>query len=334
MKRVRKVKSLAEQVIDKNTKPPRPKPQVEFISSGSWTLNLALTGQIDKGFPLGKIINIVGDKSSGKTLVTLECIATEYHKNKNLEIDYIDAEADMNFDTETLYKFKLEPIFLDTIEKWKKHLIGKINNNKKELISILDSLDNIDSENEGEKGYHLERIKTLNQFFRQAKSGLKKKQGLLIIISQVRENIGVTFGKKLKRNGGKALGHNSSQEIWLAECKKIKKGDDVIGITVKAKVEKNKVWRAWREVFIDILYDYGIDNISSGVDYLFDLKDKQTGKCKKTGEFVFNNIEFKKRSSLISYIEENKLDDLLKTEMQKKCDIKEEDLTPNRRSKF
>jgi recombination protein RecA len=93
-----------------------------------------------------------------------------------------------------------------------------------------------------------------------------------MIISQVRENIGVTYGRSLKRTGGKAMDFFVSQVVWLREVEKIKVNDLVAGIKIQAKIDKNKAWKPYREVSFPILFEYGIDDAGSMVDFLIEHK--------------------------------------------------------------
>jgi recombination protein RecA len=146
----------------------------------------------------------------------------------------------------------------------------------------------------------------------------------LFIISQVRSKIGVTFGEKLYRTGGKALDFYTHQVMWLNEKEKLKKfvkGHDIVnGIRVRARLKRSKVSKPFRECEFTVLFDYGIDNIGSNIDYLFDLGGKKTGN-----NLIWDKNNFKSRSGLISYIEENNQEYDLEREVEKKWfEIEEE----------
>ena len=96
-----------------------------------------------------------------------------------------------------------------------------------------------------------------------------------MIVSQIRDNIGVTFGKKHTRSGGKALDFYASQVLWLAHIKRLsrthKKVKRVYGIKIKAKCEKNKISLPFREAEFDILFGYGVDNLGASLDWLEEI---------------------------------------------------------------
>lgn len=331
-------KKITEQIIDKNKK--EKKMEIEkFISSGSTLLDLALGG----GFPAGKIINIVGDKSTGKTLLAIETIAKN---RKKIKWFYDDSEAGFSFDTRNMYGFDMNVSnnCSFTIEDFEKNISKQLKELKenKTLVYVLDCFDSLTSEaeikrheKESEKGsYKVEKTKILSEFFRLTRQKIKNKNCILIIISQVRMNIGIMFGEKYTRTGGKALDHYSSQIIWLAETEKHKRKDRVTGVTVKVKVKKNKVGLPFRECFVDILFDYGIDDISSNLCFLYDLKTP-TGKMKSKEKIEWIDGNKYSLRKLIKHIEENNLEEDLKKEVIKKWDDIENSVSSKeRKNKF
>jgi recombination protein RecA len=343
---------------------------IDFFSSGCKILDLNLGG----GFAKGRMINIVGDKSTGKTLLTVECLVCNKIKNKDLKIIYDDAEAGFNFDTKAIYGieiYKEDYPHSSTIEDFDLNFqreIKKVKENQ-EAIYVLDSFDAIGSLDEAEKrdlnrklrlkgqkekgDYGMSKQKKSGDFFKDFIKEMRNKNVSLFIISQVRENIGVMFGEKYKRSGGKALDFYASQIIWLAVCEKIIKNDIVVGVRLKVQVKKNKVGYPFTECFIDVLFDYGIDNITSNVYYLFDLLDEQ-GKLKKVkkqkkedeeneeekkedkkSKLEFNNEKFSSVEELVFYIEQNNLKELLEKQVEEKFfKIRDSISTKNRIRKY
>lgn len=252
---------------------------IKYIRTGSVLLDAALGG----GYPRGRLVNIVGDSSTGKTLMAIEATANyhiEYPKGK---IDY--AETESAFDhgyagriglPEDAVNFPDKP---DTIEQFYKALNSFCDSIKHADggLYILDSLDGVSDEAEmgremGESTYGTGKAKGLSEMFRRIVRKLERKNVTLMIISQVRENIGVTFGDKLKRSGGKALQFYSSQVIWLANVGKIKckrRGiERTIGNDVRMVAKKNKCAEAFRPVDVPILFSYGMDDVSASVNFI------------------------------------------------------------------
>jgi hypothetical protein len=130
--------------------------------------------------------------------------------------------------------------------------------------------------------------KKLGSMFRQIVRKLNKSEVLLIIVSQVRDNIGVMFGERHRRSGGKWLDFYSSQFLWLAhaghEDRTINKIKRTIGINVRAKVKKNKIGLAHRSFDFTFLFGFGIDDLSANIDWLTEIdKLELVMECEKDG---------------------------------------------------
>jgi recombination protein RecA len=325
-----------------------------LIPSGADVFDLTLGG----GFPTGKIVNVVGDKSTGKTLMVSELISTAKKTyGKKLKWFYDDAEVGYNFNSSVLYGFEILPedgYSSDTIEDFDFNLGEQLEKIKEGeyLIYVLDCFDSLSSEAEieryeeerkaREKGkklekgsYKLEKQKALNLFFRIMKKKIKNKNCLLVILSQVRTKINVLFGEKYYRTGDKALDHYSSLIIWLAEAEKQKKKNRVTGITIKVNVKKNKVGKPFRVCYLEILFDYGVDNLTSNLMFLYDLKT-ETGKNKKNMENLeWDGEEYKILKDLVEHIEKNNLEEELKSRVIKKWnDIEEAISSKDRKAKW
>jgi len=183
------------------------------------------------------------------------------------------------------------------------------------LLYIIDSLDALTSEgglkrfedaaekDKPEKdSFNTEKPKYLSMsFFNNLCAIMKGKDVTLIIISQVRENIGIQFGETKKRNGGKAMDFYTHNVVWLAVKEKISQtilGKKITtGVVIKAKVKRSKVTKPYKEEDFIILFDYGPDNIASSLAYLYGPEKK---------ELEWNKKKYA-REELIKYIEHNNL---------------------------
>ena len=180
----------------------------------------------------------------------------------------------------------------------------------------------------------MNKQKEIGIFFRNMVLKIREKNFTLLLISQVRENIGVMFGAKYKRSGGKAIDFYASQVIWLAECEKLVKKNRTYGIRTKIRCTKNKVSKPFRTCYIDILFDYGIDNIKSNINYLYDLLDDR-GKLKSKTKKIKWNDEEMLPETLIKHIEKNNLEQELEQRVIEKWN-KIEDIisSKNRKKKY
>lgn len=338
--------------------------KINYLRSGSTLLDMVLGGNKNVfGYKSGCIFNIIGDSSSGKTFIANECLAYNFYKHKGkLKFLYDDCEQGYTFDSKNLYGFD---IMTEKMPKSKtvEELFVNINNFIDSIkedeagIYVVDSLDSLDSKEgkkraddriklakkgkEPEKGtYAMEKQKFLsNEFFRHLCQKLEEKNCLLILISQVRANIGVMFGEKYTRSGGKALDFYAHTCLWLAVAEKIKKTVKVngttverqIGVKIKAKSKKSKTPRPFRECFIDVFFDYGIDEIGSNINFLYNL-NTDTGKT-GNGICEWEGIEYT-RKELIKYIEENNLEEELKQKVINKNEEIEDGLKSDRKKRF
>ena len=142
------------------------------------------------------------------------------------------------------------------------------------VIDSLDALsDRAEKERDNDQGsYGMGKQKKMSEMFRRIVAELEKAGITLLVISQIREKIGVTFGEKYTRSGGKALDFYCSQIVWLADVGKLKrtvrKQERVTGVKVKAKCKKNKVGLPFRECDYQIEFGYGIDDLTSCLEFL------------------------------------------------------------------
>lgn len=284
---------------------PESKPTVELLDSGSTLLNLALGG----GYPQGKIVNIVGDNSTGKTLLMLEML---FHAKEEMGSDFIfcwdDAEDGLSFDTMAMYDYYIDkPNHSETVEELIVNVGKFLDFVEDESVPvsayIIDSLDALSCEAELKRAaerekaledgkepkgsYGMERQKLLGEFFRTTNRRIAENNCTLFIVSQVRENIGVMFGEKYRRNGGKSLDFYSAQIVWLAIAEKFKKKGIPTGVTIKAKVKKNKIGKPYRECLVPLLFDHGVDNTAGNILYACDhYTDKG---ARKTGALAVSS---------------------------------------------
>lgn len=354
----------ARSIVSENTR-------VEFLTTGSTVLNLVLSGLGRKGgIARGRVINLVGDGSSGKTLLALEIIARVFYqltrnpktfpRVKKIIIVYNNVEGVMDFPLEKMYNRKdadgnlikdgkqftdaVEWIQENTVEGFGRDYTRRVLDLKEGefLIYVTDSLDALVSEDSQERfieaaekdksedgSMGMEKQKYGGKFFGQLCGITKNKDATLIIISQIRENIGVKFGKKMKRAGGKAMDFYTHQVLWLAIRKHLTKTvlgiEGTYGVTVKAKLERSKVSKPYREGEFNVIFDYGIDRIISDLMFLYGPESKKVTLFGKS--FVSYNEALKS-------IEAEGLEDKLSELVEEKWAKVEEGIKQERKAKF
>lgn len=255
---------------------------VKYISSGSTMLDLALGG----GWALGRVANLVGDRSSGKTLLAIEMLANMFTKYGGEHLYYGETEAafdetyaenigmprGVNISDELR---TIEDFFADLKESYESIPKGGVG------AYVLDSLDALSDDAElkrdmDEGSYGTAKARKLSEAFRRGVRDVGNAGCLLMVISQIRDKIGVTFGETKTRSGGRALDFYASQIVWLVELGKRKKTvrgvERVIGIDVRARVRKNKVGTPHREAEFPIIFGYGVDDEMSMIEWLGKMK--------------------------------------------------------------
>jgi recombination protein RecA len=254
-----------------------PKMDVSFISSGCKTLDLALGG----GWARRRIANVVGDKAVGKTLIMIEAAANFALIEPKGKIRYREAESAFDNNYAAALGFPVERVDfgepIDTIEDVFEDLEKVLKGAKGPEIYIVDSLDSLSDRAEmdrkiDEGSYGMGKAKMLSQMFRRLVRDLANKDVTVFIVSQVRDNIGVTFGRKTTRSGGRALDFYASQVLFLSQLgrldRTISNVKRVTGVKVRAQVDKNKIGLPYRECGFPIMFGYGIDDWKSCADYL------------------------------------------------------------------
>ncbi len=271
-----------------------------FFPSGCAVLDCVLGG----GYVDGRIINIVGDKSTGKTLLAIEAAANYAHQWKDADIIYTEVEAafDMDFATQVGLPrdrvhfpegcFTVEDVFEDMGKRLEK-------NPDRRSLYILDSLDALSDRSElkrdlDEGTYGTAKAKQLSQLFRRLVQKLAKARCTVIIVSQVRDNVGVVFGKKYARSGGRALDFYASQVLYLSQKKilkrTIRKVERPVGVEIHARCEKNKVGLPFRQCQFPIIFAFGVDDAVASLDWLKEVdrldaadiaNDKELASMKK-----------------------------------------------------
>ncbi len=254
---------------------------VEAISSGSLSLDLALGVG---GIPRGRITEIFGPESSGKTTLGQHAIA-EAQKRGGIAA-YIDVEHALDPDYASRCGVNVDDMLIsqpDTGEQALEITEALVRSGAVDII-VIDSVAALvpQAEIEGEMGdTHVAlQARLMSQALRKLAAAIGKTGTAVIFINQLREKVGIVFGNPEVTPGGRALKFYSSVRIDLRRADTIKQGNEAIGSHVKARVVKNKVAPPFRSAEFDIMFDHGISREGSLVDLGVEL-----GLVSKSGAF-------------------------------------------------
>ena len=271
--------------------------EIDSISTGSIGLDIALG---IGGLPRGRIVEIYGPESSGKTTVALHCIAEAQRKDGIAA--FIDAEH------------ALDPVYARALGVDVDNLVISQPDTGEQALDIAESLIRsgaidilvVDSvaalvpkaEIEGDMGdSHVGlQARLMSQALRKLTGSIKKSNCVVIFINQLREKVGIMFGNPETTTGGRALKFFSSMRLEVRRVDTIKQGDKMLGSRTRVKVVKNKVAPPFKQVEFDIMYGTGISktgdllDVAAGIDVVkkagawYSYKDEKMGQGRENSK--------------------------------------------------
>ncbi len=288
------------------------KVNVETIPTGSLSLDLALGG----GIPRGRVIEVYGPESSGKTTLTLHAIA-EIQKQGGTAA-FIDAEHALDPAYAKRIGVDIENLLLsqpDNGEQALEIVETLVRSNAVDLI-VVDSVAALvpRAEIEGDMGdSHMGlQARLMSQALRKLTGVISRSKATVIFINQIRMKIGVMFGNPETTTGGNALKFYASVRMDIRRISQIKQGEEVIGNRTRVKVVKNKIAPPFRQAEFDIMYNQGISKSGDVLDLA-----SERGIVEKTGAwFAYNDQKIAQgREAAKKYLEDSPK---VMTEIEKK----------------
>lgn len=291
--------------------------KVDTFSSGSLSLDIALGG----GFPKGRIIEIYGPESSGKTTLALHGIASIQQDGGTAA--FVDAEHALDPQYAKKLGVDIDSLLISQPDNGEQALeiTEKLVRSNAVDIIVVDSVAALvpQAEIEGEMGdSHMGlQARLMSQALRKLTGIISKSKTTVVFINQIRMKIGVMFGNPETTTGGNALKFYSSVRVDIRRIGQIKSGEDIIGNRTRVKVVKNKIAPPFKKAEFDIMYNQGISRTGDVVDLAvekgivgksgawFDYKDKKIAQGREAAKQylvdnpkVMTEIEKKVRTEL------------------------------------
>ncbi|HEX7686818.1 MAG TPA: recombinase RecA [Burkholderiaceae bacterium] len=287
---------------------------IQVVSTGSLGLDIALGVG---GLPRGRVVEIYGPESSGKTTLTLQ-VAAEMQKLGGV-CAFIDAEHALDIQYAQKLGVNLQELLIsqpDTGEQALEIVDALVRSGSVDLI-VVDSVAALTpkAELEGEMGDSLPGLQArlMSQALRKLTGTIKKSNTMVIFINQIRMKIGVMFGSPETTTGGNALKFYASVRLDIRRIGSIKRGEEIIGNETKVKVVKNKVSPPFKEAEFDILYGAGISREGEIIDLGVAAKVVEKSGAwyayngEKIGQGKDNCREFLKENPALAVEIENKV---------------------------
>ena len=275
---------------------------VEAISTGSLSLDLALG---IGGVPRGRIVEIYGPESSGKTTLALHVLASA-QKNGG-EAAFIDVEHALDPTYARALGVDIENLLIsqpDTGEQALEITEQLVRSGAIDVI-VVDSVAALlpRSELEGEMGDSSVGViaRLMSQALRKLTGAVSKTNTVVIFINQLREKIGVMYGNPETTPGGRALKYFSSVRIDVRRIETLKSGGELIGNRTRAKIVKNKVAPPFKEAEFDIIYGEGISKVGE----ILDLACKLDIIDKAGAWFTYKDVRIQGRDGMKEYLKQN-----------------------------
>ena len=299
--------------------------EIESVSTGSLGLDMALG---IGGLPKGRVVEIYGPESSGKTTLALHVIA-EVQKNGGTAA-FIDAEHALDPSYANKLKVNLDDLLVsqpDTGEQALEITDTLVRSGAVDVV-VIDSVAALTprAEIEGEMGDSLPGLQArlMSQALRKLTASISKSGTLVIFINQIRMKIGVMYGSPETTTGGNALKFYASVRLDIRRIGSVKLRDEIVGNNVRVKVVKNKVAPPFREVEFDIMYGQGISKLGEIIDL-----GVKAGVVEKSGSwFSYNSTRIGQgRDNAREFLKANPdMADEIERAVRGKADIIEEEL--------
>lgn len=249
---------------------------IEWLDSGSPMINLMLSGDINCGYPRGRIVELIGAESGGKTTLAIMAIIERQKTHPEEMFGIIDAEHAFNLSYNKQLGLKDENLFVSQPDNGEQGLsVAESMIENGFSIVVIDSIAALTptKEIEGDMGdpTMANQARLINQAMRKLTGIVNKNNTVLILINQWREKIGVTFGSPRTPVGGNAIKFFASMRIDITRGTQLKHKEVVYGNTMKLNLFKSKVSTPFSKTEVNLIYGQGFDMVSEYVSIAKDM---------------------------------------------------------------
>jgi recombination protein RecA len=312
-------------------------PCTQWLSTGCSLLDLAIANRLPGGFGVGRVSHIYGEEAAAKSVLVQEALGSAqrqggiaYYEDAEQTLD-LERASLFGLDVQKSWRYQVPTSVEELFDDHIKNILKDRRSNSKPGAVGIDSLSALPSKVEqeeklGNTGYGVSRAKIISAAFRKYLAEVSRKNLALIFVDQERDNVGVMYGDSSTVSGGRALKFYASTRVQVHLKKKILNSRGIaIGVVITFNVVKNKIAPPYRSGELRVIFDYGVDDIGSSLEWLREhdieqysvlSKEEREKKEERTRYYLFGEHKEKGLEAMTRLIEEKHYEDQLRQRLE------------------